>query len=310
MRGDIEEKIGLTLQIILSSVQKCARLMKDPHLVWCFEGRSWRKDIYSPYKRNRTELREKNSAEQNEEDRRLYEAFNDLQKYIVEKTNCTTLQHNSLEADDCIAGWVQLHPEDQHLIVSSDADFYQLLTSNVRQYNGMTDQIITLDGIFDNKNKPVIDKKTSLPKPGPNPKWEVFEKAIRGCTSDNVFSAYPGVRLKSSKKKIGLIEAFEDREKQGYSYNNFMLQRWTDHENIEHRVLDDYNRNIILVDLTKQPDNIKQLITETINAQTIAKKVPMVGAHFLKFCGKYQLLKLSEFASNFATILSRGYEAQ
>ena len=28
-----------------------------------------------------------------------------------------------------------------------------------------------------------------------------------------------------------------------------MLQRWIDHEGVEHRVLDDYNRNVTLCDL-------------------------------------------------------------
>jgi len=36
-----------------------------------------------------------------------------------------------------------------------------------------------------------------------------------------------------------------------------MLQRWIDHNEVEHRVLDDYERNCILVDLTMQPDDIK-----------------------------------------------------
>ena len=40
---------------------------------------------------------------------------------------------------------------------------------------------------------------------------------MRGDPSDNIFSAYPGVRTKGTKNKIGLTEAFEDRNSKGYT---------------------------------------------------------------------------------------------
>ena len=47
-------------------------------------------------------------------------------------------------------------------------------------------------------------------------------------TSDNVFSAYPGVRKKGTRNKVGLLEAFADKDTKGYNWNNMMLQRWVD----------------------------------------------------------------------------------
>ena len=32
-----------------------------------------------------------------------------------------------------IAMWIQQHPDDEHIIVSTDSDFYQLLAINVIQ---------------------------------------------------------------------------------------------------------------------------------------------------------------------------------
>ena len=93
-----------------------------------------------------------------------------------------------------------------------------------------------------------------------DPEWLLFEKCMRGDSSDNVFSAYPGVRKKGTKNKVGLLEAFEDRKSKGYAWNNMMLQRWTDHNGAEHRVLDDYNRNKELIDLTAMPDEIKDRV--------------------------------------------------
>jgi 5'-3' exonuclease len=217
------------------------------------------------------------------------------------------LQHGELEADDLIAGFIQAHPDDHHTIISSDTDFYQLLSENVNQYNGISDELHTLTGIYDKKGKLVIDKKTKEPKKIPDPKFILFEKCVRGDPTDNIFSAYPGVRTKGTKNKVGLEEAYSDKDKQGYAWNNLMLQRWTDHNGVEHKVLDDYNRNCKLVDLSAQPADIKDKIFETIKTNARPKTNPTVGAYFLKFCGKYDLIKLSENATNIAEWLKAGY---
>jgi hypothetical protein len=131
---------------------------------------------------------------------------------------------------------------------------------------------------------------------------------MRGDTSDNIFSAYPGVREKGTKNKVGLREAFADRESKGYNWNNMMLQKWVDHEGVEHRVLDDYNRNVNLCDLTAQPDNIKALIKETINnATTSDKNISQVGIRLLKLCATYDLVKISEQVESYAQPLNARY---
>ena len=237
----------------------------------------------------------------------FWETFDQFKEFISDKTNCTVLQHPQLEADDLIARFIALHPTDEHVIISSDSDFYQLLTDKVTQYNGITNQHILLDGIVNDKGKPVIDNKTKEQKQIGDPKWLLFEKCMRGDTSDNVFSAYPGVRKKGSKNKVGLVEAFADRQTKGFNWNNLMLQRWVDHNGVEHRVLDDYERNRVLVDLTAQPDAIKIKMAETIAAAQVPKNMPMVGAQFLKFCGKYDLIKLSDNASAISEWLMASY---
>jgi hypothetical protein len=131
---------------------------------------------------------------------------------------------------------------------------------------------------------------------------------MRGDTSDNIFSAYPGVREKGTKNKVGLREAFADRNSKGWSWNNMMLQKWSDHEGVEHRVLDDYNRNVQLCDLTAQPDDIKKLIAETIQASKDAEKnLSQVGIRLLKYCGEYDLQKISEQVQSYAEPLSARY---
>ena len=306
-QSDTWDKLGFAIHVTLGSVNKAWRDHRADHVVFCLEGRSWRKDFYEPYKKNRAAARAALTEAEAEEDRLFWETFDELKNFLSEKTNCTVLRHDNLEADDLIAGWIQSHPGDEHIIISSDTDFYQLLASNVRQYNGVADELHTLNGIYDKKGKLVIDKKTKEPKCIPNPAWILFEKCMRGDPTDNIFSAYPGVRTRGSKNKIGLTEAFADKHSKGYAWNNLMLQRWTDHNGLEHRVLDDYERNRVLVDLTAQPDEVKAKIATTIAEGSVKKSRPMVGAQFLKFCGKYELNRLSEQSQSFAEFLGAEY---
>ena len=217
------------------------------------------------------------------------------------------LQHKQCEADDFIARWIQNHPDDEHVIVSSDSDFYQLLTDKVTQYNGITNQHIMLDGIVNDKGKPVIDNKTKEQKQIGDPKWLLFEKCMRGDSSDNVFSAFPGVRKKGTKNKVGLLEAFADRDSKGFNWNNMMLQRWADHNGDEHRVLDDYQRNVTLIDLTAQPDHIKQVLDTAITEQVQKTPASMVGVHFMRFCGLRDLQRLSDNAEAHSEYLNSAY---
>jgi 5'-3' exonuclease len=306
--ADEWEKVGYALHITLSAVNKVVNKFGADHVVFALEGRSWRKDVYAPYKRNRSDARAAQTEKEQAEDKLFWETFDHLTKYLAESTNCSVIRNENAEADDIIARWIALHPLDHHVIISSDTDFVQLLAENVDQYNGITDELLTVRGIFDAKGKPVIDKKTKLPKTIPNPEWLLFEKCMRGDSSDNVFSAYPGVRVKGTKNKVGLTEAFEDRSRQGYAWNNLMLQRWTDPDGVEHRVLDDYERNRLLIDLRAQPVEIKQAVDGSIRGMISHKDVGQVGIRFMKFCGKYELVKASESAEQYARWLNETYK--
>ena len=77
---------------------------------------------------------------------------------------------------------------------------------------------------------------------------------------------------KVQSNKVGLIEAFADKDTKGYNWNNMMLQRWVDHNGDEHRVLDDYNRNVTLCDLSAQPPEIREIINNTIEEHMNRKK--------------------------------------
>jgi len=305
--ADAWEKIGFALHITLMAVNKMARRFEADHVVFALEGRSWRKDFYAPYKRNRAVARAALTETEAEEDKMFWETYDELTKYLSTRTNCSVIRHATAEADDVIARWIALHPEDQHTIVSSDTDFVQLVAANVQQYNGITDELITLEGTYDAKGNAVVDKKTKQPKATPDPAWLLFEKCMRGDSSDNVFSAYPGVRERGTKNKVGLREAYADRDRKGYNWNNLMLQRWTDPDGVEHRVLDDYERNRVLIDLTAQPDEVKAVVDAAIREQVSHRDVGQVGVRFMQFCGKYELNRCSESAEQFGRWMNQTY---
>jgi 5'-3' exonuclease len=308
INGDADIKLGMAFHITLNSIKKAWQQFEGSHVIFCLEGRSWRKDYYTPYKAQRAAQRAAHTEKEQDEEKIFWEAFDTFKDFIAEKTNCTVLQNPQLEADDLIAGWIQTHPNDKHVIISTDTDFVQLIAPNVTQYNGVMEHVITDKGIFDDKGKPVIDKKTQEPKPAPNPEWLLFEKCMRGDTSDNVFSAYPGVRTKGTSKKVGLTEAFEDRNSKGFAWNNLMLQRWSDHNGVEHRVLEDYERNRRLIDLSHQPDDIKEIIVNTITTATAEQKnVSQVGIRLIKFCNLWDLKKIADQAQSYAEPLNARY---
>jgi hypothetical protein len=87
-----------------------------------------------------------------------------------------------------------------------------------------------------------------------------------------------------------------------------MLQRWTDPDGVEHKVLDDYKRNRELIDLTAQPQEIKELVDATIREQVSHKDIGQVGVRFMQFCGKYELNKCSEAADSFGRWLNETYK--
>jgi 5'-3' exonuclease len=303
----LEEKIGMALHLTLASVNQAVRKYSIDHVVFCLEGRSFRKDIYAPYKKNRVVDQMSVTEEEAEESRMFWETYEKFTTYIKEKTNVSVLRHERAEADDMIARFIHLHPDDKIFIISTDTDYNQLITEKVKQYNGVTGELATLEGYFKESGKPVLDKEKK-PKLLEDPEYLLFKKLIRGDSSDNVFPAYPGVREVGSKNKVGIKEAFEDRHKMGFNYNNFMLQRYTDHEGNEVRVKDAFERNKTLIDLKAQPQDIKDAVDQRIRESVRVTTIPQVGMHFMKFCGKYELTKISENAENFSKWLNAPYQ--
>ena len=362
VRGDAFEQSGMALHIIFRSMKKLFKEQKADHAVLCLEGGgSWRFAEYPAYKSKRYMDRKAAKAEQSdrqsEDDAVFDQTMKDFIEFMSEKTRCTVLCQPGIEGDDFVARWIQLHPNDEHVILSSDSDFVQLIAPNVSIYNGMDDRMMTLDGVFHGqtgepmvfnvdsgsgkiKVKGTISEETKKHDKEEREKakriegyepvpftfdiesdWQrkaLFVKIVRGDTGDSVFSAYPGVRYKGSAKKVGICEAWDDRGGQGYHWNNFMLQSWekllgvdANGNNLTEkvRVLDEYTINERMIDLSKQPDDVKEKLDACIIEAVQKEVVGNVGMAFIKFCQRNSLPNLSKEAEDHAKILNKGYNS-
>lgn len=57
------------------------------------------------------------------------------------------------------------------------------------------------------------------------------------------------------------------------------------------------------MDLSKQPDDIKELINKTID-EAVANPGKYNHFHFLRFCGKYEMKKVTEQVDQYIQMLS------
>jgi 5'-3' exonuclease len=319
----IDSMIGMAFHMIIHSMKKEYLKWNGTHTVFYLEGRSWRRDIYPEYKANRKTAFAQQTEREQEDHLLLVEAFDDFVDYLDKKTNITVLRNPRAEADDMIAIFIEAHPDDKHILISSDSDFFQLLRyPNVMLYDPVKDIQIRQDGIFNDDGDRlafVMDSnaKIKVGKPDPDftcdPDWfnyALFLKCVRGDKTDYIFSAYPGVREKGTKDKVGIREAYSDRETRGFSWNNFMQQKWIDHEQKENKVGERYEFNRKLIDLALIPDDVKVGCLSVIAEETERKNVPAVevGIGFMKFCGKWDLKRIGNNSNDFMPMLKSRYK--
>lgn len=318
----VDTAIGMSLHMILYSMKKEYEKWNGTHLVFYAEGRSWRKDVYPEYKADRLVAFAAQTERQQEDHNTLQESFDDFIEYLDRKTNVTVLQNPKAEADDMIAMFIEAHPDDKHIVISSDSDFFQLLRHpNVMLYDPVKDIQIRQDGVYNDDGEKLSFILTSAAKIkagaiDPNfecdPHWyeyALFLKCVRGDSTDYIMSAYPGAFEKSTKNKVGIRECFNDKNK-GFAWNNFMMQRWVDHNNVSQIVKERYDFNRSLIDLNLIPDDIKIECLRLIVEETDRPNVPAVeiGVGFMKFAGKWALKRIGDNSAAFMPMMKAKYK--
>ena len=126
VKGDLEMKIGMSLHVTLNSVKKAWNDFNGSHVIFCLEGRSWRKDHYAPYKRNRSDARAAHNEKEAEEERVFWETFDQFKSFINEKTNCWIGSSTN-------RGKIQLEIEFENLIRSLEFQLSKMIFFKIKK---------------------------------------------------------------------------------------------------------------------------------------------------------------------------------
>lgn len=277
---------GLAHHQALALLNKYFKEHKPDKVFMAFDRPNWRKvyteseECYSKrvYKGHR---RQNMTPAEQAKYAKFCEHLLEFEQILTEHTSVICLaakgeNDRGLEADDLIAGMVHKF-KDTHdvIIVSADKDLMQLLRHK---------SVTLID--------PATDKPRTLEEYNDDADYFIFEKCIRGDSGDNVGSAYPKIR--STRIEQAYKEPFEREQ--------IMQYKWVNENGEERSVKKLFNENKLLMDLTAQPDDIKELISKTID-DAIADPGSFSYFKFLRFCGKYQLKRVSEQIEQYVPML-------
>lgn len=282
--------IGMCHHAALWTMQKYYREYPADEIVMAFDSLSWRK-LYTKdlsqcvtYKKYKGHRRQNLTPSQQAKLEKFDTHVQEFAQMLKTETSILVLREKYLEADDLIAGYIQNNPDMQHVLVTSDKDYIQLLGRN---------NLTIID--------PDSGKPRSLKEWNDDPDFFMFEKCLRGDTSDNVMSAYP--RLRSKK----IVEAYSDEyAKETIMNHTFKVLVNTDDGGIEEQEFNTrevFEENDLLMNLHSQPDPIKKLMVSSIeNARLTKGKFNYMK--FIKFCGKHQLKNILDKVDQFVPMLA------
>lgn len=290
-----ETLAGLATHSALVMLNKYYKQFRPDKVVMAFDRSSWRKEYTASkqcisqkaYKGNR---RKDMTPTQQAKYKMFINHMNEFEALIDQHTTIITLMEDDLEADDLIGGFCQLHAseDDEVIVISTDTDLLQFL-----RYPSV--KIIS----------PATDKQQVLADYDGDPELYVFTKCLRGDPTDNIQSAYPGLRSTRIKK------AYEDP----FERVQLMKETWTGPitvmeegvpviKKVEFKVEELFEENQMLIDLEKQPEEIRQLIELSVKAAM--KRERQFSMFFiLKFIGKYKLVKIKESLDQYIPMLSK-----
>lgn len=292
IKESLDISISVCHHVTLMSINKYFKKYQVDEVVVAFDAFSWRKTYTSDPSVCITHQKYKGHrrAEMTPTDKEKMEKFDEhipqFKELFQTLTNCIVLHEQYLEADDLIAGFIQMHPDDDHILLSADKDFMQLLgRNNLRLIN------------------PVDEKERTLAEFDDDPYYFIFQKCFRGDRGDNVMSAYP--RLRETKIKAAYTDPLL---RTNLMQNEFSVMVNKDSGMPEERTYlteEVFEENELLMDLTKQPDTIRALMDSSIKA-SIENRGKFNYIEFLRYCSKYDLENIRKMVDDFIPMLTCG----
>lgn len=270
--GTAEEKAGLGLHSCLVTLNKYYKQLEPEQLAVVFEGQNnWRK-TYTASEQAVSKAQYKGNRVRDPSMAHLFEVLTHFEEMITKHTSIVSLKNDLVEGDDLIAGYCQVHADDDITILSGDKDFQQILK---------------------NPNVTLLNPDKGVPRLCEDPLYFMFEKCIRGDKGDNVFSAFPNVR------STRLQKAFTD----DYEFTKLMNEEWTKYNPTlditeTFKVKDLFEENKLLMCLESQPEHIRHSIIETIKeAECNHGNFNLFQFH--KFLGKHDLQAIGKNPDQF-----------
>jgi 5'-3' exonuclease len=167
---------------VFRSAMDLMELFATDRVAWCFDrGYVGRSELYPPYKTGRRQM----TDEEAEAHQTLRDQLRELHKTWLPRIGFENVfSQKGYEADDVIASACQSNP-GRMVIVSSDSDLFQLLSSSVSIWNPI-------------RKREVTSGEFSL-EWGVAPSMWADVKALAGCSSDGV-EGIRGVGEKTAAK--------------------------------------------------------------------------------------------------------------
>ena len=224
---------SLVRHMILNTIRTYVKKFKaefGPNIIIaCDNKKYWRREIFPYYKANRKKSRESSGHDWNS----IFECLNKIRDELREHSPYKVIEVDTAEADDIIAVLSIKHSANEKvMILSSDKDFAQLQKyPNVEQYS------------------PILKKFIKEPLPSA----QLKQLVIRGDKSDGI----PNILSKDDV----FVEGVRQKPITEAKIINWMNQK--PEEFCTEEMLRNYNRNEMLIDLTRIPENLKQNIIDT-----------------------------------------------
>ena len=223
----------------MKSLQKICGMFQPDEVVVCWDGEGGsqkRKQIDKNYKAGRKPVRFNRrliDLSPAESDKNKYNQQYRLMEYLNDLPVIQTMI-DFVEADDVIAYVAQhkKYEEWEKVIISSDKDFFQLISKDCKLYRPIQDQ--------------VIDQPTLLETFSIHPKNFALARSLVGDKSDNL-PGVPRVGLKTVASKFPFLKESKQYEVEDVMEHCESLDRMLKvHENIlEHSVLVEKNFKIM-----------------------------------------------------------------
>ena len=257
--------------MILNTLRMYRNKFSDEYgelVLCCDNSNNWRKEIFEHYKAPRKVQREKSDFDWNN----LFTILNNIRRELSENFPYKMVYVDHAEADDIIATLVMNREEQVNgvvfeqeptLILSSDKDFVQLQRfENVKQYSPLKKKFLNTD----------------------NPETFLREHILKGDSSDGI------------PNFLSADDTFVT-EKRQKPLSKKKLSVWCelDPEHFcEGEMLRNYQRNEMLIDLTRVPANLQEQIMSSYHEQPTNGRSKLFN-YFVKHKLKNLMENISEF---------------